>query len=605
MKKKTDITRETLLRAFGETPPAFDAGIDEVLRRLTSERKEPIVRRKLFFVPALALILLLLAAAAVAAIYPKTLERFTQFYGEAWGARLEQGDAAQVGASCTLGEVTYTVTDVIYEGGILYGTVIMAPAEGANVVLMPEDADVNDPMGVNPGYGETAPDGAKSYRQIAEERGARILLAKCVPDGYVLDGELLTGDIGYFDTATQEGTILSSFEVYGWNGGIERAERYTLRMNPYNWEVTPEGEWLREEPNSTWVKAEWDVTVALVLKEDAPGETPEPVAADGMAVLTPEGYDGALPEYALTTVSFLDALRPELITSAKIAKEEGADGWKSYSFEDDDCLDVGEEYVGFYAYEGMEEILYETDEGPQTQTRPRSELPEYLYSLSSWERFITEEAGCYEQPGETAELAALTLEDAQAKLEALLTELGVEDAEPAYVCAVDTAYATALSDKRNAEIAAGKRMSENPYDIASMTERDEGYLLVYKGAVDGVPVSSEYMEISAFVNADGIRHLSLRAPFKRGEAGKTVSCIGAEEALAAVVQAAGKSWMPEMAERFEKAMRAELAYSVRDRKRLVPAWHIYTLDAEEGEDAWTAEAVVSAEDGRVLSAPWM
>lgn len=71
MKKKTDITRETLLRAFGETPPAFDAGIDEVLRRLTSERKEPIVRRKLFFVPALVLILLLLAAAAVAAIYPK------------------------------------------------------------------------------------------------------------------------------------------------------------------------------------------------------------------------------------------------------------------------------------------------------------------------------------------------------------------------------------------------------------------------------------------------------------------------------------------------------------------------------------------------------
>lgn len=276
MKERKDITRETLLRAFGETPPAFDAGIDAALRRLTNERRETIVKRKLFFVPALVLILLLLTAAAVAAIYPKTLERFAQFYGEEWGARLEQGDAAQIEESYTLGDVTYTVTDVIYEGGILYGTVVMEPAEGANVVLVPEDADVNDPMGVNLGYGETAPDGAKSYRQIAEERGARILLAKCVPDGYVLDGELLTGDIGYFDTATQEGTIVSSFEVCGPNGDIERAERYTLRMNPHNWEVTPEGEWLREEPDNTWLKAEWDVivepeTAASAEASEAPG----------------------------------------------------------------------------------------------------------------------------------------------------------------------------------------------------------------------------------------------------------------------------------------------------------------------------------------------
>lgn len=270
MKKRTEITRQTLLRAFGETPPAFEAGIDATLRRLTSERKEPIVKRKLFLIPALVMALLLvLLAAAMATIYPGTLERFTQFYGEAFGTQLEQGDAAQVGESTTLGDVTYTVTDVIYGDGVLYGTVVMEPAEGANIVLIPEDVDVNDPMGVNISYGETAPDGAKSYRQVAQERGARIVLAKCVPDGYVTGGELLTGDIGYFDTATQEGTIVSSFEVYGAEGEIAWAEHYTLRMNPHNWEITPEGEWLREEPNNTWQKAEWDVTVTPALEGEA------------------------------------------------------------------------------------------------------------------------------------------------------------------------------------------------------------------------------------------------------------------------------------------------------------------------------------------------
>lgn len=605
MKKKTDITREQLLRAFGETPPAFGAGIDATLRRLTSERKEPVMKRKLTLAPVLVLVLVLLAGMAVAAMYPGTRERFTQFYGEAWGDRLGQGDAAQIGASHTLGDVTYTVVDVIYEGGRLFGTVVMEPAEGANVVLIPEDTDVNDPMGVNVGYGETAPEGAKSYREVAKERGAKILLAKCVPAGYVLDGTLLRGDIGYFDTATPEGAILSSFELHGQNGMIEQAERYELRLSLHNWEITPEGERLREEPNNTWKKAEWDVTVEPVVKERAPEETPAPVAADGMAVMTPDGYDGKLPEYQLTEADLLAATKPEMITGAKAAQEKSGEGWKNYTFEDDDLMQISREDVYFYAYEGTEEITYETEKGKQTESVPRDELPEYLYTLASWERFITEQSSCYERPGEVADLAAISLADAKAKLEALLAQMGVKDVEMAYACAVDMAYAKPLSDKRNTEIAEGKLLNNNPYDLSGMTEQDEGYYLVYKAAVDGVPVSEEYLSVSAFVNADGIRHLSLRAPYRRGEAGKTIDCISAEDALAAVVHEAGKSWIPEMAQRFEKAMRAELAYSVYGANKLVPTWHIYALDSDEGEDVWITEAVVDAGSGKVLSASWL
>lgn len=36
-----------------------------------------------------------------------------------------------------------------------------------------------------------------------------------------------------------------------------------------NWEVTPEGEWLREDPDNTWLKDEWVVTVTPEMKGEA------------------------------------------------------------------------------------------------------------------------------------------------------------------------------------------------------------------------------------------------------------------------------------------------------------------------------------------------
>lgn len=264
-------TRETLLRAFGPTPDDFAQRIDDTLRRLTSEKEDRVVKRKLRLAPVLVLALALLAGAAVAAaLYPRTAERFEGFYGEEFGAQLERGDSAQLNAALTLGDVVYTVSDVIWSDGVLYGTIVMAPAEGANIVLIPEDCELSDPAGYNIHYGEKAPEGAKSYLELARERGARIVLAKCVPDGYVIDGELKTGDIGYFDTAMTDGSIVSSFEVYGESGGIGRAPVYTLRLNPHNWEITPEGEWLREGEESTWLKADWNVQVEPTMKENAP-----------------------------------------------------------------------------------------------------------------------------------------------------------------------------------------------------------------------------------------------------------------------------------------------------------------------------------------------
>ena len=601
---KDEPSREELLRAFAETPQAFRTRMDATLRRLKTDKEERIMKRKLAFAPVLVLILaLVLAGVAVAALYPRTAERFGDMYGEEFGERLTRGDAAELGESHTLGSVTYTVTDVIYADGVLYGTVVMEPAQGENVVLIPEDTDLRDPAGYNIHDGETAPADAKSYAQLAAERGARIVLAKCVPEGYVLGGEVMSGDVGYTDTVTRDGAIISSFELYGWNGGIERADSYTLRLDLGNWEVTPEGEWLREEPQNTWLRKVWDVTVAPELRERTP--EPEPPALQSVRAVVPDGFDGTIPVRAVTQRDFRQTVTPEDFTLAKLLETKMYDECIEYQLEGGVCLTVARDRIDLRMDEGTQELTYETEDGtPVVVEAPREAVTEYLYGLAMDEYFKAYEGCAYVEPASADALLLLTLPDAQDELTALLGRLGIENAVPLYALAMDAATAHALSDARNAEVAAGRYPGMNPYDLTGVTERDEGYLLVCRGEVNGVRTDEAFLYVSAYVTVDGVRSLTLSAPFEidRTE-GAAQSLIALEEALARAMCAAQKSWIPELAPSIAIAQSVELIYTVRDKARLVPAWQVNAFDGTE-DDRWPVTVIVSALDGEVLSAPW-
>lgn len=597
-------SREELLRAFGETPQAFKARIGYTLRRLTADQEERRGKRKLVLAPVLVLILaLLLAGVAAAALYPRTAERFGELYGEDFGARLLQGDAAESGERCTLGSVTYTVTDVIYEGGVLYGTVVMEPAEGENVVLMPEDADVSEPAGYNIHNGEAAPEDAKTYAQLAAERGARIVMAKCVPDGYVLDSGAMSGDIGYSDTVTQDGAIVSSFELYGWNGGIERSDSYTLRFYLSSWEVTPQGEWLREEPDNTWVRETWDVTVTPSLRAHEPEPAPEPLS--GAQTVVPEGFAGALPVVAVAQRDFRDTVKPEDFTFARLLETKTYDESVAYYLEGGVVLTVAQDRIDLSAYDGMQEMRFQTADGEtKSVTVPRDAVTEYLYGLAARVYYDESRNSAYADAPQADDLPLLTLPDAQSELSALLDRLGVAGAQTVYAFAMDMETARTLSDARNAEFAAGAYPGFDPYDLSGMTERDEGFLLVARGAVDGVPADEAYLYVSAYVTVDGVRALTMSAPFTTGEAGEPQTLIAPGEALAYAVREAEKSWMPELVPDIGAAPRVELIYAVRDKARLVPAWQVLAFEEIDGAQ-WPVTVVVSALDGSVLRAPWL
>ena len=486
---------------------------------------------------------------------------------------------------------------------MLYGTVVMEPAEGENVVLMPEDADVSEPAGYNIHNGEAAPEDAKTYAQLAAERGASIVMAKCVPDGYVLDSGAMSGDIGYSDTVTQDGAIVSSFELYGWNGGIERADSYTLRFYLSSWEVTPQGEWLREEPDNTWVRETWDVTVTPSLRAHEPESAPEPLS--GAQTVVPEGFAGALPVVAVAQRDFRDTVKPEDFTFARLLETKTYDESMTYYLEGGVVLTVAQDRIDLSAYDGTQEMRFQTADGEtKSVTVPRDAVTEYLYGLAARVYYDQSRNSAYADAPQADDLPLLTLPDAQSELSALLDRLGVAGAQTVYDFAMDMETARALSDARNAEIAAGAYPGFDPYDLSGMTERDEGFLLVARGAVDGVPADEAYLYVSAYVTVDGVRALTMSAPFTTGEAGEPQTLITPGEALAYAVREAEKSWMPELVPDIGAAPRVELIYAVRDKARLVPAWQVLAFEEIDGAQ-WPVTVVVSALDGSVLRAPWL
>ena len=486
---------------------------------------------------------------------------------------------------------------------MLYGTVVMEPAEGENVVLMPEDADVSEPAGYNIHNGEAAPEDAKTYAQLAAERGARIVMAKCVPDGYVLDSGAMSGDIGYSDTVTQDGAIVSSFELYGWNGGIERSDSYTLRFYLSSWEVTPQGEWLREEPDNTWVRETWDVTVKPSLRAHEPEPAPEPLS--GVQTVVPEGFAGALPVVAVAQRDFRDTVKPEDFTFARLLETKTYDESMTYYLEGGVVLTVAQDRIDLSAYDGTQEMRFQTADGEtKSVTVPRDAVTEYLYGLAARVYYDQSRNSAYADAPQADDLPLLTLPDAQSELSALLDRLGVAGAQTVYAFAMDMETARTLSDARNAEFAAGAYPGFDPYDLSGMTERDEGFLLVARGAVDGVPADEAYLYVSAYVTVDGVRARTMSAPFTTGEAGEPQTLIAPGEALAYAVREAEKSWMPELVPDIGAAPRVELIYAVRDKARLVPAWQVLAFEEIDGAQ-WPVTVVVSALDGSVLRAPWL
>ncbi len=606
MRERDDLNREELLRAFSTTPPEFEAAVDETLRRLTHETEKTRLKRnhrpKLAFALALALVLVVGAAVAVA-LYPKTTDNLRASYGDSVADQVETyGQTVELGQSFTLGDIQYTFTDAVVHAGILYGTVVAEPVEGANVLLIAEDMDVNDPVGYNFGRGESAPKGAKSYAQTARETGARILITRALPNGLLVDGALIAGESGRSSYVTPDNTVVSTFEL----GGVQEADSYDVQLSVSNWEITPDGEWLLGETDSAWQSSTWDVNIIPKPAQENTAEVQTQNAAvpEGqLNVSTPNtaAQYGKLPVYELTVRNFMDSVDPAWFNqSGEASRRTNKDYSLTYS--DGAELTVSVEALFYAGHEGTE-VFH--NYGDYDFEHPGDDLAGKLFALACGVE-LDERVGRREVEAPRDAIPAMTLDEAKAKLNELLSKLGIENTELTWSYGMDLAHINLLNEQRNAAIAENGGIGfTDPCEFSAVTEEDGGWLLMCSAKINGLKADASLLDVSAFVNKDGVAHLNLRSNYALGEVLETLeSLLTAEEALAKAVDAAKQSWLPGMAHVIQTPSDAELIYAPETANglRLVPTWR-FTTPADTSSDFVTVD--VSAVDGIVLWAPWM
>ena len=263
---------------YGDVPQSFQHRVQYALRQTQEEQP---MKRFTLRTAALVLALVAVAGIAFAAVTSMTAEYFTQYYGETFGLAARLGDVDSSKPSIQVGDLVYTMDDVIVTGlqlgsvennegasiddslcSYILATGTIKPAQGANVVLMPEDYLVSDPWNFNPYMEgrENIPAGTPTVLEKAAEKGAKILCARTTANGLMNDkGELIPCDIGYSGTFLEDGSLLFSMEVIPMEP-IPRQADYTLSVYVANHEVSATDEHLMD----TRQAQDWVFSIAPV-----------------------------------------------------------------------------------------------------------------------------------------------------------------------------------------------------------------------------------------------------------------------------------------------------------------------------------------------------
>lgn len=247
-----------------------------------------VVKKKISLAMVLLIVCLLLSfTVALATIISNTAQRFGEFYGEEWTDAALDGDIDTSNPSIQIGDVIYAMDDVIVtgielEGGLtndddlctyILATGTMKPADGANVILIPEDYLLSDPWNFDPYYNGHAniPEGAVSVLEKANETGASILCTRATANGLMdSEGNLYEGDSGYAGIIQEDGSVMFMLEINLFEP-IPRQESYTLSVYIANHQVNNEGEHLMD----TRIRKDWVFTIHPQQAEVQPASQPK------------------------------------------------------------------------------------------------------------------------------------------------------------------------------------------------------------------------------------------------------------------------------------------------------------------------------------------
>ena len=597
------MNQNELRKMYGATPESFARRVSFALKKTEDKPVKHTMRTVLIA----AAIVILLTAVAYAAFSSQVAELFGTFYGEDMKTWLEEGSVATTDdQSYTLGDLIYTVDEVVYRNNGLYGVGTIRPAESSNVVIICEDQLLTDPYGYDihgaMGSPETAPADAKTIAEVAAEKGGKILLACVRVNRIGVDGgELLTlGSEGYSWVQQRDGSILFSFEV---SDGVVIGEgsTYQIEMHSYFFDTDADGCLIQD----TKQVGDWIIEIQ---PEPISEQTEEPVAdvsaftqtIGDVKLIVPDDYSQAytMPVYSAVARDFGADLDTELFNRSGVAKTENY----MITYTDEAQLSWSPEALFYDEYQGTYNGNYKDPESEpmilpmKTLSHAAADLAGHAYSAwpEAWEGISLSKT----------ELAGITLDEAKAKLEALLKALNVEGYTCDYALDMDVERIQTMGETMNRMIEENRYWNSPIVDYSKVTAENEGFFLHY---TNGVKSDGGLFDVFAYVTGQGVASLQVRDMYIRGDIKTTAETLVSPEVIMERLPAEiAESRFSDMT--LDHVISMELSYAparAADKANgmvFTPAWYVVYQDSDGVKDGFDSYAIFSAVDGTLLFA---
>ncbi len=577
-------------------------------RVLANAKGEEPVKRKI----SLALVLSIVGILAVmGTAYALFSSQVAEFFGQHWGHDysdwLQGGKIAQIGETVTLGDVSFTLDEVVYRDRGIYAV---------GTARLTNDKDVLIPMDVADGWEleeVMQGDEAQSLIQLAKKTGGRMLSIDCFPERIGVDnGSMVnTGDVGAYNLRNEDGSITFSFETGGY--ALEDGTTYQLEMSIDVDEWTEAG-MVENDPiePQTWTVNFQPIIMTKTAAPETQSQIPaEALQQNGYAILVPASYQetGTMPVYQAVENDFMTTVQPEWFNQSGIAKEEKSRKSTGRTFNDHAELSVSSEAIWYaeytdemFDYNWKERETYNPDIEPMMM--PKQALSQGIVYMAS-QVYSGYDDFTQGITFEHDHLTNLSLEDAEHTAEALFEKLGLHGYELAWKLDMSLDRIRTLGEAYNRFWFEGEGYSNAPrQDYATATAEDEGYFLYYTPlGVD--KISDGRHQITLFVSSRGIVYANIVSTYNRGEVVYTPEkLITPEEAVARLYAEAAKSRDDIKVKSIERvaltyvAVRAE---NKQDGMVFAPVWQVLFKEEGRGEE-YTSWAEFNAINGSLVDA---
>ena len=576
-------------------------------RVIAQAKGEKPVKRKLSLALVLCIVLgiAIIGTACALLASSQVADFFRQYWGKDMGDWLQEGKIAQVGESVTVGDVVFTLDEVVYRDRGIYG-VGTARAVDSKDVLVPMD------MAEDWAIWSQKQEG-KALISLAETTNGKLIMVNCVPDKIGVDeGTMLTVNAGVYNVRNDDGSITFSFEASGY--ALEDGTTYQVMLDYETAELGTDG---KQVEGSLKLRSGTVSFMPVMMAErtDEPENTATVTAnipQDGYEVMVPDEYreTGTIPYYQAVANDFTAIIRPEWLNRSGILKEESDTGSAYYVFNDHAVLDVAPEYVGYREYTDEQfDYNWRAREVDDPNLEPAwSDKQAFSYSIAAVASFVNwGDDFAKDTAFEKKQLTYLSFEDADESAKKMMELLHLSGYELTWALDMDLDRIKTLGKEYNEYwYESGSGFTNSPkYDYDLATAEDEGYYLIYT-QTSAAGLDETQGSASFFITSRGIVYAEIRCYYMMGEKAEAPdTLITSEKAVERLHEEVARSRNSEKVVRIKTV---ELTYmpiraeNKRDGMVFAPVWKVTYVDEsgeKKGFDSW---AVFNAVNGKLIDA---